>query len=103
MKSISSQPNKNIRSSKSGITKKFVNRFLLVCIGCTVFMQGQSQADKRLVQAEQYFASGDYFTAAGLYKQFLNPLVKTKTPSDFPLNSKRYTEGRTGKYGTNTD
>src|SRR5687768_1583813 len=103
MKSILSQQNKNIRSLKPCVAKKIVNRFLMACIACAFFMQAQSQADKRLVQAEQHFASGDYFTAAGLYKQFLNPPVKAKTPSGFPLNSKKNTEGSTGKYGTKTD
>lgn len=103
MKSILSQGNKNIHALKCSIAKKFAKRFLLACIGCTILIHAHSQADKRLVQAELYFASGNYYTAASLYKQFLNPIAKTTTPGDFPLNSKRNTEGKTGKYGTKTD
>ena len=73
-----------------------VKRFLLLMIGCTLLVQAQSQADKNLVLADKYFAAGDYFTAAGLYEQFLNPVAKQKTPSGFPLNSKKNRIGGTG-------
>lgn len=53
--------------------------------------------------ADQYFAAGDYFTAAGLYGQFLHPAVKSKYHSDFPLNTKRNAEGRIGNYGSKYD
>jgi OmpA-OmpF porin, OOP family len=66
-------------------------------------MQAQSQMDKRLAMADEYFAAGDYFTAAGLYEQFLHPAVKAKYRSDFPLNTKRSTEGRIGSYQSKTD
>src|SRR5215213_593841 len=79
------------------------NRVLLLLIGCTILMQAQSQADKRLVLADQYFAAGEYFTAAGLYGQFLKPVVKSKTTSDFPLNLKKNTEGRIGTYESKTE
>src|SRR5215218_3656951 len=78
-------------------------RLLVLMIGCLLLMQAQAQADKRLVLADQYFASGEYFTAAGLYGQFLSAVVKTKPPSDFPLNSKKNTEGKTGTYKDKTD
>lgn len=71
-------------------------------VGSTV-MQAKSQTDKRLAMADQYFAAGDYFTAAGLYEQFLHPAAKPKTHSDFPLNTKRNNEGRIGKYASKTD
>jgi OOP family OmpA-OmpF porin len=82
---------------------KCAGKFFITIIGCLVLMQAKSQTDKRLVLADQYFANGEYFTAAGLYGQFLHPAVKTKTYSDFPLNSKRYSDGKTGKYGSKTD
>ncbi len=78
-------------------------KFLLIMIGCIVLMQAQGQADKRLVLADKYFAAGDFFTAAGLYQQFLTAVDTRKLPSDFPLNAKRNSEGRTGKYGNKTD
>ena len=80
-----------------------LNQVFLVIMGCTVLVQVHGQADKRLVQAEEYFAAGEYFTAAGLYAQFLNPQVKTRTSSGFPLNLKKNTEGSTGKFGNKTD
>lgn len=66
-------------------------------------MNAQGQADKRLVLADQYFAAGDYFTAAGLYEQFLNPGPKEKTSTGFPLNSKKNRMGRTGKQMSRLD
>jgi outer membrane protein OmpA-like peptidoglycan-associated protein len=66
-------------------------------------MNAESQADKRLVLADQYFAAGEYYTAAGLYGQFLNPAVKEKISSDFPLNSKKNSAGKMGKQVTKLD
>jgi OmpA-OmpF porin, OOP family len=83
--------------------KGIVNKFALLLFGCLILMQAKSQSDKRLVMADQYFAAGDYFTAAGLYGQFLHPGVKQKYRSDFPLNAKRNTEGRIGNYPGKTD
>jgi OOP family OmpA-OmpF porin len=93
----------NIHFLPSCKAKHIVNRVLLLMMGCTVLVQAQSQADKRLVQADQYFTAGDYYTAAHLYGQFLKPAVNKKTTSDFPLNSNRTAEGRTGKYGDKND
>ena len=86
-------------SSKAEISK----RFLLLSVGCAVLHLAYSQADKRLLLADQYFAAGEYYTAAGLYEQFLNPLVKQKAPTGFPLNSKKNTEGKTGSYTNKAD
>ena len=97
MKTILSLQKSNIHSLQSCIVKSMVNRFLLLLIGCTIWIQAQSQADNRLVLADQYFAAGDYFTAAGLYGQFLDPREKQKIPSGFPLNSKKNRTGGTGK------
>ena len=63
----------------------------------------QAQTDKRLVLADQYFAAGEFVTAAGLYGQYLNPAVKSKNPSGFPLNSGRNTGGNSGPYKSKTD
>src|SRR6476619_776730 len=67
---------------------------LLLLAGCALATQAYSQADNSLVLADKYFASGDYFTAAGLYGQYLHP-VKKQTSSDFPLNIKK--RGGSGK------
>src|SRR5690242_6013410 len=76
---------------------------LLFFAGCLVLLQAQSQIDNRLAMADKYFAAGDYFTAAGLYGQFLHPVAKPKYRSDFPLNTKRNNEGRIGGYQSKTD
>jgi OOP family OmpA-OmpF porin len=79
------------------------NRTFLFVLGCLWIVQAQSQTDKRLVLADQYFASGEYFTAADLYGQFLNPTVKSKYHSDFPLNTRRNTDQWIGRYQNKTD
>jgi OmpA-OmpF porin, OOP family len=84
-------------------SKEIISRSLAFLIGCMTLVQANGQADKRLVMADEYFATGEYFTAAGLYGQFLHPEVKPKYRSDFPLNAKRNMEGRTGNYQTKTD
>ena len=73
------------------------NSILFLLLGCMVFMQAQSQNDKNYQLAEQYFAAGEYLTAAGLYEQFLNPPVKSKANNDFPLFANRHGQSRTGK------
>lgn len=80
-----------------------VNKFLLLTIGCFIIMNAHSQADKRLVLADQYYAAGDYYTAAGLYEQFLHPAIKEKAYSDFPLNARKNRMGKTGKEVTRFD
>jgi len=76
---------------------------LLLLLLTSIVIKTNAQADKRLVKAEQYFAAGDYYAAASLYGQFLNPDKKSKSRSDFPLNANRSAEGMTGNYGTMTD
>lgn len=71
---------------------KAAGKLFLSVVACTLFTQTQAQ-DKRIVQANAYYASGDYYTAAQLYEQFLNPPANEKTKADFPLNSKRNRQG----------
>lgn len=79
------------------------SRLLLMLCGSLILTHANSQVDKRLAMADQYFAAKDYYTAAGLYGQFLHPTVRPKYRSDFPLNTKRNSEGRIGNYASKTD
>src|SRR5678809_697088 len=64
-------------------------RFLIAMIVCNSSVQSNGQQAKGPVQlADQYFAAGEYYTAANLYEQFLHPKKKQKTISEFPLNIK---------------
>ena len=68
---------------------KTTARFLTWTIACVSALQSQGQQAKGPVQlADQYFAAGEYYTAANLYEQFLHPSKKQKTISEFPLNIK---------------
>ena len=68
---------------------KTTARFLTWMIACISAVQSQGQQAKGPVQlADQYFAAGEYYTAANLYEQFLHPSKKQKTISEFPLNIK---------------
>jgi OmpA-OmpF porin, OOP family len=93
----------NYRLFQSSCVRTIGNKIILFLCGCLILTQARSQSDQRLVMADKYFAAGDYFTAAGLYGQFLNPPVKSKYRSDFPLNTKRSAEGRFGGYQNKTD
>ena len=64
-------------------------RFPTLVIACISIMQLQGQQAKGPVQlADQYFAAGEYYTAANLYEQYLHPAKKQKSTSEFPLNIK---------------
>ena len=71
---------------------KAAGKMFLSVVTCTLFLQTQAQ-DKRIVQANAYYASGDYYTAAQLYQQFLKPPAGEKSKADFPLNAKRNRQG----------
>lgn len=86
-----------------GAIKNNATKILLLLFGAFIFIQAKSQSDKRLAMADKYFVEGDYFTAAGLYGQFLHPATKPKYHSDFPLNTRKNTEGRIGNYASKTD
>lgn len=60
--------------------------FAICCFGAA---SASAQADKRIVQAEQYFAKGDYYTAAKLYEQYLAPSSKQIEQAYFPINPKK--------------
>ncbi|GAC1492728.1 MAG: hypothetical protein NVS1B13_23030 [Flavisolibacter sp.] len=53
--------------------------------------------------ADQYFETGNYYTAAGLYGQFLQSAAGSKNSSAFPLNVRHNSQGEIGKYKNKTD
>ncbi|MGZ8557567.1 MAG: OmpA family protein [Chitinophagaceae bacterium] len=79
------------------IAKIIATRFVLLMIGCTLIIPAQGQSDNSLALADKYFAAGDYFTAAGLYEQYLHPSVKQMSATGFPLNSKKNRTSGSGK------
>jgi hypothetical protein len=77
---------KNLRYMKpQTFYKKIISLFAFACVACTGSILAQT--DKRITQAEQYFAKGDYYTAAKLYEQYLVPSSKQIVQANFPLNS----------------
>jgi len=63
---------------------------LVLLIVSSGYAQQQTQKSQSPVQlADQYFAAGEYYTAAHLYGQYLNPSKEQQSMvSDFPLNIK---------------
>lgn len=58
---------------------------------CSIFIlpvNAQRKEPSPLKLADDSFTAGNYYTAAKLYDQFLNPPKPKKEVSDFPLNSK---------------
>jgi len=77
-----------LRKKMSGC-KKTTARISAALIACASLMQSHGQQSKSPLQwADQYFAAGEYYTAANLYEQFLNPSRKQRSVSEFPLNIK---------------
>ena len=89
MKLILFIPNIIGRLSSSAGIRNMVIRIFFILIGCMIFLICNGQKDNRLAIADKYFAAGDYFTAAGLYEQILNPIQPVKSYGDFPLNAKK--------------
>ena len=77
-------------------------RLLFLFTSCMFLVHANGQTAKQLALADQYFASGEYFTAAGLYGQYLNPAVN-RSSSGFPLNAKRNSAIPGGHYENQTD
>ena len=75
--------------SYNNSAKITATRVIFLLIVCAVGLQSHSQVDKRIAQADKYFTSGEYYTAALLYGQFLNTNHKQQMPASFPLGSKR--------------
>jgi outer membrane protein OmpA-like peptidoglycan-associated protein len=77
--------------------KSNVAKFAFLLIAAATALQSNSQVDKRIAQADKYFSSGEYYTAALLYGQFLNTNRKQQMPAGFPLGSKRNRQGYSGR------
>ena len=77
--------------------RSFTAYCLCVLTACTVSLPGNSQdivKTKSVLQlADQYFAAGEYYTAAYLYEQYLNPRRYQVKEQTFPVYAKR---GNTG-------
>ena len=63
---------------------------LVACISCLPCQGQQIIVTKNPLQlADQYFAAGEYYTAAYLYEQVLNPSANAQKDDVFPVYSKR--------------
>ena len=84
--------------------KKFINTnhtthlqpLLLMLLITVSGLTASGQVDQRIAMADKYFAAGEYYTAAGLYEQYLNPVKKEIPKANFPLNTRRYGQGGSG-------
>jgi len=74
-------------------TNLSIRRSLFLMVIFIISLQATSQVDQRIAMADKYYNAGDYFTAAGLYEQFLNPPKKEIPKANFPLNTRRYGQG----------
>jgi outer membrane protein OmpA-like peptidoglycan-associated protein/tetratricopeptide (TPR) repeat protein len=77
-------------------TNLLIQRSLFLTIIFIISLQATSQVDQRIAMADKYYKAGDYFTAAGLYEEFLNPPKKEIPKANFPLNTRRYGQGGGG-------
>ncbi len=81
--------NANGQPVSSSFLKKALARIVLSLSWCMFSLIAISQKDNRIAVADKYFASGDYYTAAGLYEQILNPVQPVNAYPSFPLNAKK--------------
>src|SRR4030095_5024374 len=72
--------------------QKNIQRLLLIMIIIIADKQAHSQGDERIALADKYFNAGEYYTAAGLNKQFLTPPKDEIPKANFPINPKRYAQ-----------
>ena len=92
------------RICKTFNVMKTTSRFLLLLLAYTSCLQSQGQQTKTPLQlADQYFAEGEYYTAAHLYEQYLNPARDQKAVHNFPLNTLGKRRGVTPKGLTRID
>jgi OOP family OmpA-OmpF porin len=70
-----------------------IQRLSTLIIIVMLGLQANSQLDQRIAMANKYYDAGEYFTAAGLYEQFLNPPKKEVPKANFSLNTRKYGTG----------
>lgn len=85
------------------INSKIATPALVMLLICVYAAPVLSQKNSPVQLADQYFAAGDYYTAANLYKQYLNPPKTQVSGSDFPLNAKRRRAGGGNKNVSRND
>jgi OOP family OmpA-OmpF porin len=92
------------KPNKTAAVIKIIGRISVLSIGCLALVQSHGQQTKGPLQlADEYYSAGEYYTAAYLYEQFLNPPKKQKSTSDFPLNIKARRTGAPQKSVSRTD
>jgi outer membrane protein OmpA-like peptidoglycan-associated protein len=74
-----------------------LKRLLLIVFIAAACLPAFSQVDQRVALANKYFNAGEYYTAANLYEQFLNPAKKEVPKANFPLNPRRFSNSGAGK------
>jgi OOP family OmpA-OmpF porin len=71
---------------------------LVTCIGWLPCQGQQVKVTKDVLQlADQYFASGEFYTAAYLYEQYLNPPRNNKSEQAFPVYANKKKPGTNQK------
>src|SRR6185369_16659819 len=79
-------------------TNLSIRRSLFLMVIFITSLHATSQVDQRIAMADKYYDAGEYYTAAGLYEQFLNPPKNEIPKANFPINTKRYgQDGTAGK------
>ena len=72
----------------SNVMKSSAGLFILFLASACMLSAQKQQVKTSLQLADEYYAKGEYYTAADLYNQYLNPPKNQKQVSDFPLNAK---------------
>ena len=87
----------------SSTTSNFLNRssliprYLLLALCVFIATSSFAQGDKRILsEASKYFEYGDYFTAARLYEQYLNPNASLRSKKGLPVYSGLKNRGKSG-------
>jgi len=96
MSNTSSIQKSKTRSVKVYSERKIGQGLLFIVMIVSNCLHADGQVDQRLTLADKYFAAGEYYTAANLYEQFLNPSKKQVSKANFPLNPRRFSQGSGG-------
>jgi OOP family OmpA-OmpF porin len=81
-----------------GLSSSIKRSCLLFILGLSIALGSSAQGDKRLLaEASKYFDYGDYFTAARLYEQYLNPNPALKSKKGLPVYNSLNQRGKSPK------